>query len=108
MTDVSDEGRCRVRKVSASPQTGYDPEVSEWRNPSRVRDTVTPSSLILRSWRKVGELKYLSSRKKEIKRDSPSSDERSGNSPNQMLASGVVGLQYLVILYRRRLWKESP
>ena len=44
------------------------------------------------------ELKYLSSNGKEIKRDSLSSDERNGNSPNRKICIGsfciygVVGL----------------
>lgn len=37
---------------------------------------------LLNAWREVGELKYLSSRRQEIKRDSHSSDERNGMSPN--------------------------
>ncbi len=49
---------------------------------------------LLSSWRKVGELKYLSSRKQEINRDGLSSDERNGHSPNLLLAVGVVGPKY--------------
>ena len=30
---TGDEGRCSVRKASGSPQTGFDPEMSEWGNP---------------------------------------------------------------------------
>lgn len=54
-------------------------------------DILIPSSLILRSGREVSELKYLSSWRQEIKRDSLSSDERNGTSPNHLC--GVVGLQ---------------
>ena len=39
-----------------------------------------------------GELKYLSSRGKEIKRDSLSSDERNGNSPNRKYCIGSFGI----------------
>jgi hypothetical protein len=31
-----DEGRGRLRYASGSRQTGLDPEISEWGNPSRV------------------------------------------------------------------------
>ena len=47
-----------------------------------------------------GELKYLSSRGKYIKRDSLSSDERNGRSPNHRIFTGsfciygVVGIIY--------------
>ena len=47
-----------------------------------------------------GELKYLSSHGKEIKRDSLSSDERNGNSPNHKMrvgsfcTYGVVGIVF--------------
>ena len=71
-----------------------------------LADTMIPNSLILRSWREVGELKYLSSRRKEINRDSLSSDERNGNSPNHF--GGVVGLRHLDLIYRKTLWKERP
>jgi len=30
---TGDEGRRSVRKASGSPQTGFDPEMSEWGNP---------------------------------------------------------------------------
>ena len=30
-----DEGRCSVRKATGSPQTGFDPWMSEWGNPAR-------------------------------------------------------------------------
>lgn len=102
LTDIFDEGRCRVRKVSASPLTGFDPGISEWGNPSRMRDTSCPKPLSMK--REVGELKYLSSRRQEINRDSLSSDERNGNSPNHF--GGVVGLQHLDLIYKRMLWKE--
>ena len=32
---TGDEGRRSVRKASGSPQTGFDPEMSEWGNPAR-------------------------------------------------------------------------
>ncbi len=32
---TGDEGRRSVRKVSGSPQPGFDPEMSEWGNPAR-------------------------------------------------------------------------
>ena len=38
----------------------------------------------LSAWREVGELKYLSSRRKEINKDALSSDERNGLSPNRL------------------------
>lgn len=50
--------------------------------------------------RKHCELKYLSSNGKEIKRDSLSSDERNGKSPNRKICIvsfwiyGVVGIIY--------------
>ena len=37
---TGDEGRCSVRTASGSPQTGFDPEMSEWGNPpARVSRT---------------------------------------------------------------------
>ena len=33
-----DEGRSSLRKASGSRQIGIDPEVSEWGNPSRLRE----------------------------------------------------------------------
>jgi hypothetical protein len=104
LTDIFDEGRCRVRKVSASPLTGFDPEISEWGNPPRLRGILYPKPLSI--GREVGELKYLSSRRQEINRDSLSSDERNGNSPNHF--GGVVGLRHLDLIYRKTLWKERP
>ena len=38
-----DEGRGRLRYASGSRQTGLDPEISEWGNPSRVM----PENLLL-------------------------------------------------------------
>ena len=70
------------------------------------RDTASPNALLLSWWREVGELKYLSSRRREINKDSHSSDERTGISPNHIC--GVVGPQYLTHIYRRTLWKERP
>ena len=32
---TGDEGRRSVRKAPGSPQTGFDPEMSEWGNPAR-------------------------------------------------------------------------
>ena len=32
---TGEEGRRSVRKVSGSPQPGFDPEMSEWGNPAR-------------------------------------------------------------------------
>ena len=51
-----------LRKASGSEQSRYDPEISEWGNPSRLRDTLCPKPLS--TGREVGELKYLSSRRK--------------------------------------------
>ena len=34
LTDMPDEGRSSLRKVSASWQTSFDPEISQWGNPS--------------------------------------------------------------------------
>ncbi len=46
-------------------------------------------------WRKLGELKHLSSRGKEIKRDSLSSGERKGIKPKPSVTTGgVVGPQH--------------
>ena len=58
------------------------------------------NSYYLKNRRTLCELKYLSSKGKEIKRDSLSSDERNGSSSNHknsivsFLFYGVVGLIY--------------
>ena len=39
---TGDEGRGSLRKVSGSWQSSFDPEMSEWGNPHRLK---TPSSL---------------------------------------------------------------
>ena len=54
----------------------YNSRISEWVNLIWVIH-------IIRNGRTHCELKYLSSNGKEIKRDSLSSDERNGNSPNR-------------------------
>ena len=48
----------------------------------------TGNRYCLQSRRTRGELKYLSSHGKEIKRDSLSSDERNGRSPNHKIRIG--------------------
>ena len=36
LTYNTDEGRSRLRKVSGSCQTSFEPKISEWGNPVRV------------------------------------------------------------------------
>ena len=55
-----------------------------------------------------GEVKHLSNRRKRKRIDSVSSGERKRKSPNQKLASGVVGLQYRLKINRRSIWKVAP
>ena len=52
-----------------------------------------------------GEVKHLSNRRKRKRIDSVSSGERKRKSPNQKLASGVVGPRRGISMDRRRKWK---
>ena len=72
-------------------QAAFDPQISEWGNPSGVIQTS-------RKGREPGEVKHLSNRRKRNRRDSLSSGERKGKSLNHMhvidcgcCAYGVVG-----------------
>ena len=38
LEEVTEEGRSRLRKVSGRGQTPADPGMSEWRNPTRMRN----------------------------------------------------------------------
>ena len=78
-----DERRERLRYASGSRQLGYDPRISEWGNPAAfVRSRCTESIGVSRQ---PGELKHLSTQwKGNQTRDSLSSGERTGTSPNRM------------------------
>ena len=73
---LAEEGRGHATKCSGEALAAGEPEVSEWGNPPGV----IPGHLDLRIREGTGELKHLSTPRK--RKDSPSSGERSGRSPN--------------------------
>jgi hypothetical protein len=75
----------RPRKNTGSCLESVDPYVSEWGNPIGVASYNPDMSEVVSGSRR-GELKHLSSRRKRNQaRDSLSSGERNGNSPNRWI-----------------------
>ena len=72
----------------------FDPEISEWGNLMTLishRSFLKPAREVRERHAIPGEVKHLSNRRKRKRIDSVSSGERKRKSPNQKLASGVVG-----------------
>ena len=63
----AEEGRFKPAKVVGEVAKTFDPAVSEWGNPFWFIPEVPPYG-----GREPGELKYLSTRRKRNRRDSPS------------------------------------
>lgn len=78
MFPMKDVVRCD--KLRGAPKQAMNRRFPNGEIHPALRDILYPNPLSIE--RTVGELKYLSSRTKEIKRDSLSSDERKGTSPN--------------------------
>jgi hypothetical protein len=74
---VAEEGRRHAAKCSGEALAAGEPEMSEWGNPPGVH-TPAPWGNLRRA---PGELKHLSTPRR--RKDSPSSGERTGRSPNR-------------------------
>ena len=89
LTLKDEEGRRRVRKVSGSSQASFDPGISEWGNPCVARHILHAEFIGMQ--RRPGEVKHLSTQRKRNHRDSLSSGERKGKSPNHINVVAEIG-----------------